>query len=395
MEYNHILVRFGELTTKGKNRKVFINKLYQNTKMQLKNFKNLTFEKEYDRMYILLNGHDYQEVCKRLKTVFGIHSFSLAAKVPTEMEAICTAALHIAKSSAAKTFKIESKRNFKEFPLQSMDINRAVASIILKNIEINVDVHNPELRIKIEIRKEFSYIMNDLIYGAGGYPVGVGGRALVMLSGGIDSPVASYLTLKRGIAIDFIHFASPPYTSPKARQKVIDLATKISEYAGPIRLHIIPFTDLQLEIYKHSDESYAMTVMRRMMYRIAGRVAQNYNCLALANGESIGQVASQTLDSMNVIHRVVSLPIIQPVACMDKLEIIELARKIDTYDLSILPFEDCCTIFTPKNPATKPNLERTVSYETNFDYIKYIDECVGNDEVVWCDYSKASDLDIF
>lgn len=396
MEYNHILVRFGELTTKGKNRKTFIQKLYKNTKEALKEFPALTYQLTYDRLYILLNGENQEAVCVRLKKVFGIHSFSLALKVETDLENIKEAACYLINTTEGQTFKIDTKRNDKSFPMQSQDISRAVAGYIFHNSQkdLKVDVHHPEIRIRIELRAKETYVMNDVIYGAGGYPVGIGGKALLMLSGGIDSPVAGYLTLKRGVMIDCIHFASPPYTSERAVEKVMELVQKLTDYAPVIKVHIIPFTDLQLAIYEHTPESYDMTVMRRMMYRISEKVALEENCLAISNGESIGQVASQTLDSMKAINEVISLPVIRPVVCMDKLEIMDVAHKIDTYDISVRPFEDCCTIFTPKQPATKPRKDKCETYESGWDYETLINECVQNRKTVIVGLDDSND-DLF
>ena len=380
--YNHILVRYGELSTKGKNKKDFISRLLHNVKNALREFPNLTYEKTHDRLYIMLNGEDAQKVSELLANVFGISSFSFAIKVASEMEAIRSTALKVAKKSDAKTFKIVSRRSFKQFPFISDEINRAVAADILKQTEIKVDVHEPQLRIQIEVHQFDTYIMINTIPGAGGYPVGVGGKALVMLSGGIDSPVASYLTMKRGVAIECIHYASPPYTSKRAQEKVLQLAAKVAGYQGHIRVHIVPFTELQLAIYKHCDESYAITIMRRMMYRIAQRVCEQQNCLAIVNGESIGQVASQTLESMQTINQVVQIPVIRPVVTMDKLEIIDLAKRIDTYDISIQPFEDCCTIFTPKSPVTKPTLKKAEKLESYFDFEPLVESCVKQIETI-------------
>lgn len=374
--YDHILVRYGELSTKGKNRKDFIKKLLNNVKNALRAYEKLTYEKQHDRMYIMLNGEDHEAVGKDLAKVFGISSFSFAIKMEKDIDVIVENAFVIAKNANAKTFKIDTRRADKTFPMISDEVNRTVATKILKNLEYKVDVKNPELKISIEIRQDACYMMENRIYGSGGYPVGVGGKALVMLSGGIDSPVACYMAMKRGIAIECIHYASPPYTSQAALDKVIELASIVSGYQGHIRVHIVPFTDLQLAIYQNCDESYAITIMRRMMYRIAQKVAEKQNCLALVNGESIGQVASQTLESMQVINSVTNLPVIRPLACMDKIEIIDISRKIGTYETSIQPFEDCCTIFTPKNPVTKPTMHRSINLEKRFDYEKYIDECI-------------------
>ena len=382
LTYDHILVRFGELSTKGKNRKDFIKRLLTNVKNALRDFNELTYERTHDRMYIMLNGEDHEAVAKHLQQVFGISSFSFAVKVASDIEVIKQTCLVLEKQSDAQTFKIEARRSFKQFPMVSDEINREVAGEILRNTDIKVNVREPQLRIQIELHQEATYIMTGKIKGNGGYPVGVGGKALVMLSGGIDSPVACYMTMKRGVAIECIHYASPPYTSQAAQDKVLELARAIAPYQGHIRLHIIPFTDLQLAIYKNCDESYAITIMRRMMYRIAERVAQKQNCLAIVNGESIGQVASQTLESMQTINCVTDMPVIRPVACLDKLEIIDISQKIGTYDISIQPFEDCCTIFTPKNPVTKPTKHRAERLEGRFDFTSLIEDCIARMESV-------------
>ena len=398
MECNHILVRFGELTTKGKNRKAFIRKLCQNSKEILSDFDNLKFELSFDRMYILLNGENPKAVCDKLKTVFGIYSFSLCYKVESDLEKIKDVCLQIIETNEGHTFKIDTKRNDKDFPLHSHDINTAIAGHIFHHTtkELKVDVHHPEILIKVELRKECTYIMDNVILGAGGYPVGIGGKALLMLSGGIDSPVAGYLTLKRGVDIECIHYASPPYTNELAREKVLDLVNVLRQYThGKIVVHIVPFTDLQLAVYEHCHESYAMTVMRRMMYRIAEGVAKKNNCLAIVNGESIGQVASQTLESMSVINEVISMSVLRPVACMDKLEIIDIAQKIDTYDISIRPHEDCCTIFTPKQPATKPKSFKAESFEKEWDFETMVQECIDQCEDIVIDRSYKKNDELF
>ncbi len=238
--------------------------------------------------------------------------------------------------------------------------------------------------------------MDNIIKGAGGYPVGVGGKALLMMSGGIDSPVAGYLTLKRGVDIECVHFAAPPYTNELAREKVLDLVDKLRHFThGKIKVHIVNFTKLQLAVYDHCDESYAMTVMRRMMYRISEKIALKNHCLALVNGESIGQVASQTLNSMQVINEVVKLPVLRPVLCLDKLEIIDIATKIDTYEISIRPHEDCCTIFTPKAPATKPKSYKAEAFEAEFDFETLVNECVDTVEEIIIDDNYKKNDDIF
>lgn len=393
--YNHILVRFGELSTKGKNKKDFIKRLLTNVKNALREFPALSYERTHDRLYIMLNEEDPMLVSEHLQKVFGISSFSFAIRIETDIEEMKRTALRVAQESDAATFKIEARRSFKRFPMVSDEINRELAGEILRNTELKVNVRQPELRIQVEVHEEDTYIMTGKIPGAGGYPVGVGGKALVMLSGGIDSPVASYLTMKRGVAIECIHYASPPYTSKAAQDKVLDLARAVAPYQGHIRVHVIPFTDLQLAIYKNCDESYAITIMRRMMYRIAERVCQKQNCLAIVNGESIGQVASQTLESMQTINCVTQMPVIRPVACMDKLEIIGVSRAINTYDISIQPFEDCCTIFTPKNPVTKPTMKRAERLEERFDYETLLQECIDKMESIDVYPTVKVDEDIF
>lgn len=385
MEYNYeyILVRFGELSTKGKNKKDFIKRLTENVKQALHHFPNLSYERTHDRLYIMLNGEKAEEISPIVANVFGIRSFSLAMKVPSTIETIVEAGLVAAQkeiANGAKTFKVEARRNDKQFPLISDQINRQVASVVLKQTDLKVDVHDPSFRLIVEVRKDFTYVMAHTIIGAGGYPVGVGGKALLMLSGGIDSPVAGYLTMKRGVEIECIHYASPPYTSLQAQQKVETLARMLSQYQGRIKLHIVPFTDLQLAIYENCPESYAITIMRRMMYRLATKIASQHHCLALVNGESVGQVASQTLESMQTINEVTKLPVIRPVVTYDKLEIIDIAKRINTYETSIQPFEDCCTIFTPKNPVTRPSAEKASKFEAKFDYESLIEDAMAKTE---------------
>ena len=398
MEANYILVRFGELTTKGKNRKLFTNRLLKNTKEILAEFNHLTYDLQHDRMYVVLNGTDHEAVCTKLKTVFGIYSFSVAYKMEKNLELAKQAVLQIIENNDGNTFKINTKRSDKNFPGSSQEINREIAEYVFHHTtkEIKVDVHAPAILVTVEIRYDAIYVMDNIIKGAGGYPVGVGGKALLMMSGGIDSPVAGYLTLKRGVDIECIYFAAPPYTNELAREKVFDLVDKLRHYThGSIRVHVINFTKLQLAVYDNCDESYAMTVMRRMMYRISEKIANKNNCLALVNGESIGQVASQTLNSMQVINEVVKIPVLRPVLCLDKLEIIDIADRIDTYEISIRPHEDCCTIFTPKAPATKPKLYKAEIFESGFDFETLIDECVETAEIITVDHNYKKNDDIF
>lgn len=393
--YDHILIRYGELSLKGKNRNVFIRQLKENIKKALKSFSTLEIESQHDRMYIYLKEEDPNEVANVLSRVFGISSFSFAIKVDSDIDAIVDACLQTLDFSNAKTFKVAARRSDKNFPVISDQINRIVAGAILKNSTWKVDVHHPDYKIVIEVHRDSTYIMTDRMAGAGGYPVGVGGKAMVLLSGGIDSPVAAYLMMKRGVRIECIHFASPPYTSENAQQKVLDLASIVSAYQGDLLVHIVPFTNLQLAIYQHADESYAITLMRRMMMRIAEGLAQKRKALVLATGESVGQVASQTLESMVAINSVVNIPMIRPLVCMDKVEIIEMSKKIGTYETSILPYEDCCTIFTPKNPVTKPRVDRCVKYEESFDFESLVQECIQSAESIWIHPQQKEDQDLY
>ena len=369
-----ILIKYGELTTKKGNRNLFINSLKNNIKRVLK---DNDYKLIANRDHIYIETNEIEEVLKKLNFVFGIQGIVVAHKVNTNTEDIKDKVLELLKEKSFKTFKVETKRSLKTFPIKSMDFNNVIGSHILKNInDIKVDVHNPDVLVKIEIRED-TYISFNEIKGLGGYPVGVQGKGLLMLSGGIDSPVAGYLALKRGIDLDCLYFESPPHTSLQAKEKVIKLASILNNYSGNIRLLVVPFTKLQEEIYKNVPNEYNITILRRMMYRIASKL--NYK--VLVNGESVGQVASQTIDSMHVINSVTNLPIIRPVVCLDKLEIIGISRKIGTYETSILPYEDCCTIFVPKHPVINPKIDKCLEYE-NFEYESLIEECINNIEII-------------
>ena len=390
MTYDHIMVRFGELSTKGKNKSDFIKALARNIKSALSDFSNLDIIIRYDHIYVKLNENDPKRVIEILQDVSGIQGLSLVLKTDEDIENLRKVCLELVKQEEGKTFKVHSKRTNKKYPIISDQINREIATVILKNTNLKVDVHNPDILVSIEIRDEGAYVFTHTYKGAGGYPLGVGGKIMHMLSGGIDSPVAAYLLMKRGIKIECIHFASPPYTNAGVIEKLKDLLGKLNKYQPEIRLNVIPFTKLQEEIYAQSDESYAITIMRRMMFRLADRLAKRRRCLAISTGESVGQVASQTLESMNVINDVTNMPVLRPVVCYDKTEIIDLSKKLDTYDISIRPFEDCCTIFAPKNPKTRPSMEKVLEYEAKWDYNKMIDEALDNVEVIHI--SKGNDL---
>ena len=381
-----ILIKYGELTTKKANRNLFINRIYENMKQSLTNY-DVKIIKNRVRMFIEPGNENIDEIVDIVKNIFGIHSIVIAYKVKTNIDTINESVLEIASSIDFTTFKVETDRADKSFPINSMDFSRQIGGLILKNIpNKKVDVHNPEYLLKIEIREDYTYIYSKEIKALGGYPVGVAGKGLLMLSGGIDSPVAGYMAMKRGMKLECIYFESPPHTSLAAKNKVKTLVTKLNKYQPSIKLHVINFTKIQEAIYKNIDSTYMITIMRRMMYRIAEKVLHERDCYVLVNGESVGQVASQTLTSMQVINNVTNIPVIRPVACLDKLEIIDIAKKIDTYETSILPFEDCCTIFLPKHPVINPDLDKAILYETFFDYETLIDEAVNTRETITVNY---------
>ena len=383
-----ILIKYGELTTKKTNRNLFISKIYEQMKELLVNY-DVKIIKNRVRMFIEVKDNNIDEVVNIVKNIFGIHRIVIAYKVKTDISEIESSALDIASKTDFNTFKVETDRADKSFPISSMDFSKRIGSLILKNIKgKTVDVHNPDYLMKIEIREDYTYIYSKEIEGLGGYPVGIAGKGLLMLSGGIDSPVAGYMAMKRGIKLECIYFESPPHTSPAAKEKVKKLVSILNNYQSTIKLHVINFTEIQEAIYKNMNPEYMITIMRRMMYRISEKVMHERNCLVLVNGESIGQVASQTLTSMQVINSVTNIPVIRPVACLDKLEIIDIAKKINTYETSILPYEDCCTIFLPKHPVINPKLDRAIEYESSIDYEEMIDRAVNNREVINIELNK-------
>lgn len=372
-----IMIKYGELNTKKANRNFFIKKLAENIKYKLEGL-DIKIEKDLSRMFISYNKHDENKLCNILNKTFGLHEYVFVKETDLDINNIKKLLLE-ADYSKCKTFKVEVKRSNKNYPFNSMELAKIFGGYILKNKDLKVDVHSPDIYINVEIRQNKSYVYIDKVKGLGGYPVGSQKKALMMLSGGIDSPVAAYLAMKRGIKLEFIYFESLPHTSLEAREKVLKLAEKIYEYdASKIKVHIINFTKMQEAIYRYSSHEYMITIMRRMMYRISEALAKKRGIIALVNGESIGQVASQTLTSMNVINEVTNMPIIRPVASLDKLEIIEIAKKIDTYETSIIPYEDCCTVFVPEHPVINPNLAKAKEEENKFDYKKLIDEIMKN-----------------
>ncbi len=381
LAYSHIMVRFGELSTKGKNKKDFIKTLSDNIKIALKDFHGAEIITRHDHIYIGLNDLNPKPLIERLQDVSGIQALSLVYKCTNNIDEIIENAYQLILEEEGKTFKVKVKRSDKSFPLISDQITRMVATKILKNTNLTVDVHHPDILLSIEVHADATYIFAHTYKGAGGYPLGVGGKTMHMLSGGIDSPVAAYLMMKRGVMIECIHFASPPYTQEAVIYKLIDLLKVLNHYQGKIRLHIVPFTKIQEAIYDNVPESYCITLMRRMMFRLADILAKRRKCPVISTGESIGQVASQTLQSMHVINAVTNTPIIRPLATMDKTEIIRISEKIKTYEISIRPYEDCCTIFTPKAPKTMPHMDEVLKFEESFDYNSLVQEAINNVEV--------------
>ena len=398
MQYSHYLIRFAELNTKGKNKNNFILALYRNIRLRLKKHPDLIVTKTHDRIYVNVNGCDEStrfEIESILQEIPGIASFSPVIRCEKEKENILLTSLNIMAMVQGTTFKVRTRRADKRFPFRSDEMNRFVAGEILRNQNWKVDVHRPDIILAIEVRQDACYLYAQVIQGVGGYPLGVGGKALLLLSGGIDSPVAAYEMMKRGVRVDSIHFASPPYTSLQSQNKVLEIAKSLSRFTGSMRVFIVPFTKIQETIFECCDESYAITIMRRMMVRIAEKLANKKHYLALVSGESIGQVASQTLESMRVINRTIQLPMLRPLLTHDKNQIIAVAKKIGTYETSILPYEDCCTIFTPKNPTTKPRIQKAELYESRFDVEGLIKECVDQISFVEVneDYQFVGDSD--
>lgn len=378
-----IIIKYGEMTTKKDNIGLFLKTLKDNVAFALKK-ENVTIQYDSGRMFIYCKNNNFNSVLDRLKKVFGIHEIIIGYELETnDIELLKESLKVLIQDINFKTFKIETKRSNKKYPLTSPEISKILGGIVLKNKEnISVDVHQPELVINAEIRLNKSYLYFERQKGLGGYPVGTLGKGLLMLSGGIDSPVAGYLAMKRGVKIEAIYFESPPHTSEQAKNKVESLARILSTYNNEMKLHVVKFTDIQEAIYKNIPHEYLITIMRRMMYRICAIIANKSNCKIIVNGESIGQVASQTLTSMNAINRVVNIPVIRPLACFDKLEIIDLAQKVGTFETSILPYEDCCTIFVPDHPVINPEIKKCEEYETLMPYEELIYQAVKFHEVI-------------
>ncbi len=376
-----IIIKYGELTTKKDNIKFFIKTLVKNVEEALR---DIDYKLEYDNGRMFIYTDKLEEVKEKLRNVFGIFEIETGYELENnDINYISDVLKDLVKDKSFKTFKVVTKRSDKSYPITSMEVSKKLGGVVLKNKkDISVDVHNPEVTIDIEIRFKKAYIYFESEKGLRGYPVGVQGKGMLMLSGGIDSPVAAFLAMKRGIRLEAVYFESPPHTSDAAKEKVKTLVKILSKYSGYIKLHVINFTEIQETIYKNAPHDYLITIMRRMMYRISERLARKNNCKALVNGESIGQVASQTLTSMAVINDVTKMPVIRPVACLDKLEIIDISKKIDTYETSILPYEDCCTIFVPKHPVINPELDKAIEYENLFDFEPLLQKAIKEKEII-------------
>lgn len=383
-----ILVRYGEMTLKKKNYRQFLQAINDNIKRKLKDLRKVKFFNTDYRFYIYLNGEDHNKVIERLNTVVGLSSYSLCYEANNNYDDIARVAIDIIKDykkDERVSFKVETNRADKSYPATSIEISQEVARRILPNVEgLYVDVHNPRITLNIELRSEGTYLYIDSIKGLGGYPSGTAGSGLLMMSGGIDSPVAGFLTLKKGVNLTCLHFASPPYTSQMALQKVVDLTEVLTDYTvdGHIKLLVVPFTKVQDAIHEKAENIYMVTLMRRAMYRIASIICKEKGYDVIVNGESIGQVASQTLESMKVVNDVTNIPIIRPLATFDKEEIVSIARRIKTFDISIRPYEDCCTVFVPEHPVIKPKLDLVLKEEEKCGLDELINEAVRNIEVI-------------
>jgi len=380
MEFKEFLIKYSEIGTKGKNRFLFEDALMKQIRISLKKTDGrFEVNKENGRIYVeALTDYDYDEVIEALSHVFGIVGISPMLRISDEgFEDLKTKVIdYVDEMYPDKdfTFKVNARRARKNYPMESMEINAAVGEALLEAFpEMKVDVHNPEVLITIEIRKNIN-IYSMTLPGPGGMPVGTAGKAMLMLSGGIDSPVAGYMIAKRGVNLNAIYFHAPPYTSERAKQKVVDLAKKVAVYSGPIELNVVNFTEVQLHIYEKCPHEELTIIMKRVMYRIAETLAKESGCLGLVTGESIAQVSSQTLQSLAVIDEVCGMPVYRPVVAFDKQDIVDIAEKIDTYEISIQPFEDCCTTFVAKHPVTKPNMNAIKRSEAKLDRIEELVE---------------------
>ncbi|WP_459765624.1 tRNA uracil 4-sulfurtransferase ThiI [Alkaliphilus crotonatoxidans] len=380
-----IIVRYGEVMLKGSNKRFFEDKLVRHIRHALRDLGRPTVYKKHSRIYVDVDHYDEKQLIERIKKVFGVTLISPAKRFPVELDKIKEVALEELKfqeqTRGIRTFKVESKRVDKSFPLSSLELSREIGGYLLsKQEQVKVDVHQPDVKVYVEVREE-AYVFSERVMGLGGLPLGTNGKAMLLLSGGIDSPVAGWMVAKRGVEIQAVHFHSYPFTSQRAKEKVLDLARLLSEYIGSFKLFSVNLLPIQKEINEKCPEDEMTILSRRFMMKIAEQIAQEQNAQALVTGESIGQVASQTIESLNTTNAAVSMPVFRPLIAMDKVDIIEIARNIGTYDTSIQPFEDCCTVFLPKRPVTKPRLDRILKSEARLDAETLIEEAISNMEV--------------
>ena len=395
--YERLLIRYGDLILKGRNQIMFIHRVREMISRKLADLP-VEYESNHDRLYVLLNGADPQLVIQRLQSVMGLYSFSLISKTLVDIDAIAEEAIRIIDQATAQqptSFKVETKRADKTFPITSQDFSPLLSSKILSRLPyLSVDVHQPDFTLSVEIRKEGAYIYCETTLGQGGFPYGISGKGLLMISGGIDSPVAGYYSMRKGLEMEAIHFESTPLTAIESVQKVIDLIEILAKYTfeEQMTLHLVPFRELHTMIMTHVPESYLVTIMRRMMYRIASEVSKRRGMFTIINGESCGQVASQTIESMHVIASVTDQLILRPLITADKNEIIKRAREIGTFPISTQPFEDCCTLYLPKNPVIRPKEALAQAFEKKFDYQTMVEWAVTHTKTLIIDANQHYDI---
>lgn len=389
-----ILVKYGEIALKGENKSTFEDMLLKNIKRRLKRIGRFEYSRRQSTVYIEpLDGADIDEAVRSLEKVFGIGAIQRCAVFPKDFQAVVQSlGEYLAEAlTDAKTFKIEAKRSDKTFPMRSPDIQQQLGDAVLDAFpHLGADVHDPEVTVRLEIRDNGAYLSAKRITGQGGMPVGSSGKALLMLSGGIDSPVAGYMMAKRGLVVDCIHYVSPPYTSDRARLKVEKLCEEMTEYCGDIIFYCVPFTEIQEALRDNCPEQYFTVLMRRLMVKIANKFCQRDGYGAIITGESLAQVASQTLQALYCTNAAAELPVFRPVIGMDKIEITEISRKIGTYETSIMPYEDCCTVFSPKHPRTRPKIEEILEAESAYDFGAMIDEAIARTEVKRFKYGEKT-----
>lgn len=397
MNPDMILLRFGELTLKGKNRYRFEHQVVSHVQRLMKPYRGIRMTRTFGRVYLELNGAPYEEVAEQLKRVFGLYSFSPVLRSESDLEQLRIKALLAMEKHADKPlrFKVSVRRTDKSFAYDTQQLNQLIGSYVLRNMPLlKVDVHDPDVELKVEVREEGSFLFSEVVPGLKGLPAGSSGKALLLLSGGIDSPVAGWLSMRRGLRLEAVHFHSYPYTSERAQQKVRDLTKQLTRYVREIKLHMVPFTDIQLLLKERGQDNLLITLMRRSMLRIAERIAEEVEAGAIVTGDSLGQVASQTVSSMNVIGRAGQLPLLRPLISMDKEQIIGIAKQIGTYDVSVLPYEDCCTLFVPRSPSTNPNLRIIEKIEQNLPQLQeMLESAVAKREVLSVSLDKEEDLD--